>query len=220
MRRYLLISPAFPPRSRIGARRALHLCRNLPGFGWQPVVLAAPPRDNHLDPRLAESLPPGLVVSHGYSGALRSLVHRLFRFRPLPFEETPAHRQRRLRERRILGQDLGFVALLRSAHVLCLVAGPARALQIPGKLYDYLVARRPILAISANAELNRILAASGSGTSTPYDDDGVQAAADLGRLYGRFQGGSSFDLDRALVEPYSAHEQARAIASILDEATA
>jgi glycosyltransferase involved in cell wall biosynthesis len=431
LRRYLLISPAFPPMSRIGARRALHLCRNLPHFGWEPVVLAAPPRDNHVDPRLAESLPPDMVVSHGYSGVLRSLVHRLARFRPLPFEETPVHGQRRLRERRVLGQDLGFLtpfdqyfydtlgavrrgialvrrhdleaiqvsadpwsallagyaihrltglplvpdlrdpwslheakmalrprptraivrhvehavfrrsarivlntdaacdayrvayrgrippsrftfvrnaydaglfdpappasssafrvlyfgrfsrfvepdillrafrrfvarealaphearltfagglrqpdlasirehglaehvdvlgyvpyhdslALLRSAHVLCLVAGPARTLQIPGKLYDYLAARRPILAISANAELNRILAESGAGTSTPYDD-GAQAAAQLGRLFRRFQRGESFDLELSAIAPYAAREQARALASVLDEATA
>ncbi len=429
-RRYLLISPAFPPMSRIGAKRALHLCRNLPHFGWEPVVLAAPPRDNHVDPRLAESLPPAIVVSRGYSGVLRSLVHRLMHFRALPFEETPVNRQRRLRERRVLGQDLGFLtpfdqyfydtaaavrqglalvrrheleaiqvsadpwsallagyaihrltglplvpdlrdpwslheakmalrpaltraivrhvehavfrrsarivlnteaardayreaydgripsgrftfvrnaydpglfapvpqvkapvfrvlyfgrfsrfveptillrafrafverealvpsqarlafagglrqpdlasihehglaehvdvlgyvpyhdslALLRSAHVLCLVAGPERTLQIPGKLYDYLAARRPILAISANEELNRILADSRSGTSARYDD-GASGAVRLGELYGRFQRGESFDLDSAAIAPYAAREQARALASILDQAT-
>jgi glycosyltransferase involved in cell wall biosynthesis len=417
--------------SRIGARRALHLCRNLPQFGWEPVVLAAPPRDNHVDPKLAEGLSPAIVVSRGYSGAVRSLVHRLARFRPLPFEETPVNRQRRLRERRLLGHDIGFLtpfdqyfydtaaairrgvalvrrhgleaiqvsadpwsallagyaihrligvplvpdlrdpwslheakmalrpaptraivrrvehavfrrsarivlnteaaceayreayrgripasrftfvrnaydfglfspaheaaspvfrvlyfgrfsrfveptvllrafrafvqraelapsqarlvfaggmrqpdlagirehgltrhtdvlgyvpycdslSLLRSAHVLCLVAGPLRGLQIPGKLYDYLAARRPILAISANAELDQILATTGSGTSVRYDD-GTEAAARLGQLHDGFLRGEPFDLDPSTIEPYAALAQARALAAVLEEATA
>ena len=428
--RYLLISPYFPPMSRIGAKRALQFCRNLPEFGWEPVVLAAPPRDGHVDPLLMEALPPGTIVSRGYAGTLRSFMHRALRFRSLPFEEVPRGKATRLRERRIFGQDVGFltpldqyvydlpaavregVALvrrhglraiqvsadpwsgfltgwlvrritglplvldlrdpwslaaekmalrppptraavrwlehaaferasrivlnnenaceayraayrgripesrftfvrnafdpglfspsdaalprefrllyfgrfqrfvrphvllrafrrfvdrealapsdarlsfagglrpadkapiaqlgledrvdyvgyvpyreglgaLRRAHVLCLIVPPACELQIPGKFYDYLAARRPILALSANTEVDRIVAETGSGLSAPYADE-EGAAARLGELYGRYRRGESFELDAGAVEAYSAREQARAFAAILDDVT-
>ncbi len=431
-RRYLLVSPYFPPMSRIGGKRALHLCRNLPAFGWEPVVLAAPPRDGHVDPELEEMLPPGLVVSRGYAGPLRSLAHRWLRPERLPFQETRSvGRAPRMRDRTILGQDMGFVTpldqyvfdlpgavregvalirrrgleaiqvsadpwsgflaglemrrrtgvplildlrdpwslqeakmalrpaptraavrwiehaafrraarivlnseeayrayreayrgripeerftwvrnafdlglfrrtdaappatftvlyfgrfqrfvrphalltafanfvaragvdpsearlafagglrtqdaapirelgledrvdrvgfvpyrdglgALRSSHVLALVVPPSVQLQIPGKLFDYLAARRPILALSANREVDAILAETGSGLSAPYGDEGA-AAARLGELYARFRRGESLDLDPAAVETYSAQAQARAMAAVLDEATA
>jgi len=429
--RYLLVSPYFPPMSRIGAKRALHLCRNLPEFGWEPVVLSAPPRDGHVDPRLMDALPAGTVVSRGYAGTLRSFLHRTLRFEPLPFEEVASGEATRLRERRVFGQDVGFltpldqyvydlpaavregVALvrryglravqvsadpwsgfltgwfvhrrtgiplvldlrdpwslaaekmalrpaptraavrwlehavfkrasrivlnsenaceayqaayrgripearftfvrnafdlalfaptegtlprtftllyfgrfqrfvrphvllrafrrfvdreglapsdarlafagglrlqdrapiaelgledrvdrvgyvpyqdglgaLRSAHVLCLIVPPACELQIPGKLYDYLAARRPILALSANDEVDRILAETGSGLSAPYADE-ESGAARLGELYGRYRRGESFELDPGAVGAYTAREQARAIAAVLDGVTA
>jgi len=428
--RYLLISPYFPPMSRMGAKRALHLCRNLPTFGWEPVVLAAPPRDGHVDPGLMDALPAGTVVSRGYAGTLRSFAHRAIRFEPMPFEEVPHGKATRLRERRILGQDIGFltpldqyvydlpaavregVALvrrhglkaiqvsadpwsgfltgwlvrratglplvldmrdpwslhaekmalrpapsraavrwlehaafkrasrivlnnanacaayraayrgripesrftfvrnafdlglfappqaslpaafrllyfgrfqrfvrphvllrafrrfvdreglapadarlafagglrrqdkapieelgledrvdyvgyvpyrdgldaLRSAHVLCLIVPPSCEIQIPGKFYDYLAARRPILALSANDEVDRIIAETGSGLSAGYADE-EGAAARLAELYQRHRRGESFDLDPAAVEAYSAREQARALAAILDDVT-
>lgn len=431
-RRYLLVSPYFPPMSRIGGKRALHLCRNLPAFGWEPVVLAAPPRDGHVDAELEETLPPGLVVSRGYAGTLRSLAHRWLRPERLPFEETrPAGKAPRMRDRTVLGQDMGFVTpldqfvfdlpaavregvtlirrhgleaiqvsadpwsgflagmemqrrtgvplvldlrdpwslqeakmalrpaptrsvvrgiehaafrraarivlnsgeacrayreayrgripeerfttvrnafdpglfrptgaappaafsvlyfgrfqrlvrphvlasafarfvareglapsearlafagglrdedvrtlrdegleghvdrmgfvpyrdalgTLRAAHVLALVVPPSVALHIPGKLYDYLAARRPILALSANREVDAMLAETGSGLSAPYGD--AEAGAQrLGELYARFRRGESFDLDPAAVEAFSSREQARAMAAVLDQATA
>lgn len=418
--------------SRIGGKRALHLCRNLPAFGWEPVVLAAPPRDGHVDPDLAEALPEGLQVSRGYAGMLRSLAHRARAFEPLPFEETRAPGQApRMRDRTVLGQDMGFVgpldqyvfdlpsavregtelvrrhrleavhvsadpwsaflagsaihrrtgvplvldlrdpwslaqgkmalrpavtrvlvrrleadtfrlaarivlnsheacvayreayrgrvpgerfthvrnafdaglfrptdavpaptftvlyfgrfqrfvrphvlaeafgrfvareglspsqarlafagglraedveplraaglegwvdrvgfvpyrdglAALRRAHVLALIVPPGLELNIPGKLYDYLAARRPILALSANQEVNAIVAETGSGLSAPYGDADAGAAC-LGDLFRRFRRGESFDLPAGAVGAYSAVEQARAMAAVLDGVTA
>jgi hypothetical protein len=50
----------------------------------------------------------------------------------------------------------------RQAHALCLVVPPACTMQIPGKLYDYLAARRPILAIT-DVEIRALLEQTGSG---------------------------------------------------------
>jgi hypothetical protein len=54
-----------------GAKRALHLARNLPAYGWEPVVLAGPPIDERPDPDLAECIPRDIEVSYGFSGLLR-----------------------------------------------------------------------------------------------------------------------------------------------------
>lgn len=107
---------------------------------------------------------------------------------------------------------------LRAAHALALIVPPSVELQIPGKFYDYLAARRPILALSANREVDAILAETGSGLSAPYGDEEAGAER-LGQLYARFRRGDSFELDPAAVEAYSAREQARAMAAVLEEAT-
>lgn len=429
-RRCLLISPYFPPMSRIGAKRPLHLCRHLPHFGWQPVVLAAPPRDGHVDPTLLDALPPGTVVSRGYEGTGRALARRAFGASPLPFEQELPAEVRGPRDCRLAGygveamspfdryafdmaaavreavrlvrqHDLqaihviadpwtamltasvvhhatglplvadlrdpwslhegkmarrpgptraairtlenlvfrraarvvlntsaacqayqaayadripggkfihvrnafdpdlfapgaredgpafrvvyygrfsrfftpepllagfrrfvdreaagpgqarltlvgglrsrdrasigafgleawtdcpGFVAyreslaVLRAAHVLCLVVPPTCALQIPGKFYDYLAARRPVLALTDSTEIRDLLACTGSGTSASFGD-ADQVADRLAESYARYRRGESFDLEPALAAPFTAREQARAMAAVLDEVT-
>lgn len=75
-RRALLISPYFPPMGVSGAKRALHLARNLPAEGWKPVVLAGPPIHERPDPDLAECVPPDAIVSYGFSGVVRPWLAR------------------------------------------------------------------------------------------------------------------------------------------------
>lgn len=81
MRRALLISPYFPPMGVSGAKRALHLARNLPAEGWTPIVLAGPPVKERHDPDLAECIPPGTIVSYGFSGLVRPWLARKARER-------------------------------------------------------------------------------------------------------------------------------------------
>ncbi|MGK0362418.1 MAG: hypothetical protein ACI9U2_004739, partial [Bradymonadia bacterium] len=71
MRASLLISPYFPPMGVSGAKRALHLARNLPAHGWRPVVLAAKPINERHDPTLDDCVPTDTVVDYGVNGALR-----------------------------------------------------------------------------------------------------------------------------------------------------
>jgi glycosyltransferase involved in cell wall biosynthesis len=52
-RRYLMVSPLFPPSSFVGAKRALHFARNTPKYGWEPAVVCLPrgaDRDDELEP--------------------------------------------------------------------------------------------------------------------------------------------------------------------------
>ncbi len=426
MRRVLLISPYFPPIGVSGAKRALHLARNLPAAGWQPIVLAGPPVGERPDPTLSACVPPGTVVSYGFGGALRSALHALkarraaakptpgpkkppkpHGWRPswwpedatflTPFDRyladvpaglraaralvrrhrpdaihvsadpwspliaadrlaretglplivdlrdpwsqhaakmalrpAPARAALRAFERRLFhvaskvvlnteaardayvaayagdlpadhftairnafdeglfrpgeahlpdaftvayfgrfrrfvepdallrgfrafvdGRGLGpadarlrFIGgldpehkarvaalaldpfvdvvppvpfrdslpVLRSAHVLSMVIQPDSHLQIPGKLYDYLCARRPILSVSANPEADRIVAAAGAGLCARHGDP-ADVAEKLGRLYD-----GAFEITAADVEPFSARAQASAMAAVYDEA--
>ncbi|MGC6418105.1 MAG: glycosyltransferase [Bradymonadia bacterium] len=43
MRRVLMMTAAWPPVARVGARRPLRLARRLPALGWQPIVLTPEP---------------------------------------------------------------------------------------------------------------------------------------------------------------------------------
>lgn len=104
--------------------------------------------------------------------------------------------------------------VLQSADVLAMVINPASHLQIPGKVYDYLAAGRPILAVSANAEADRILASTKAGLSAPHGDPAAIATA-LTRLRNE-----AFAPDAAAVESFSARAQAQRVAEVYAEATA
>ncbi|MEE2788446.1 MAG: glycosyltransferase [Myxococcota bacterium] len=112
------------------------------------------------------------------------------------------------------------LSVLQSANVLALVIEPDCRLQIPGKLYDYLAARRPILAVSANDEANRIIASANAGRSADHADTGAVADA-LHHFYRQWrahEGGVSVRAED--IEPFSARRQACHIAQIYNEAVA
>jgi glycosyltransferase involved in cell wall biosynthesis len=102
---------------------------------------------------------------------------------------------------------------LRAADVLTMVIQPASHLQIPGKLYDYLAAGRPILAVSANPEADAILAETRAGLSARHGDAGA-VAAQLARLRDE-----PYLPDAAAVASHSARAQAARVAAVYAEAT-
>ncbi len=108
--------------------------------------------------------------------------------------------------------------VLQAADALALIIEPECELQIPGKLYDYLCAGRPILAISANEEANRIVREAGAGLCPPHGDPAAVAEA-IGRLYRAHLDGAPMTPDPAAIAPYDAHTQARRIAAIYREIT-
>lgn len=67
MRRFLYISPFFPPLNRVGALRPLKFARHLPEHGWAPVVLCDLWEGASLDPSLLEAIPESTVVLRRYS---------------------------------------------------------------------------------------------------------------------------------------------------------
>ena len=83
-----------------------------------------------------------------------------------------------------MGKGVPFVdalSLLRSWDVLLIVAINDYRWMIPAKFYDYLFARKPILAASDNHELNSMILQTKSGKSAPSTD--LQAIAGLFSSY-------------------------------------
>ncbi len=105
---------------------------------------------------------------------------------------------------------------LRSADVLVLVVQPECRLQIPGKLYDYFCARRPILAISANEEVNQMIEESGAGLAAEYGNP-RDMANQLFKLYSAAKKGQPVVATKEKIEMFSADTQAREYARVLDE---
>ena len=67
MRRFLYISPYFPPQSRVGALRPLKFARHLPKHGWAPVVLADLKEADAMDRSLPELVPDSTITIFDYS---------------------------------------------------------------------------------------------------------------------------------------------------------
>ena len=64
MKKFLLITYAFPPMGLVGALRPYRLCRYLPNMGWVPEVITVQPRKGlYLDSTLLNDIP-GVVNIH------------------------------------------------------------------------------------------------------------------------------------------------------------
>lgn len=77
-RRYLMVSPLFPPSSFVGAKRALHFARNTPKFGWEPAVVCLP-RSADRDPALEPLVPDVPVLEALRQGVVARFEDRWLR---------------------------------------------------------------------------------------------------------------------------------------------
>ena len=103
---------------------------------------------------------------------------------------------------------------LKSASVLLLVEGPNRRLQLPAKLYDYLAAKRPILALSDNPELDKIIKETASGISANFFDP-VDCLQQLEYLYFNREKACKFnDIE---INNYRVETQIERFSNILNE---
>ena len=67
LRRFLYLTPYFPPLGRVGALRPLKFARHLPRHGWAPVVLCDWWPGATLSGRLTDFVPPEATVIRAYS---------------------------------------------------------------------------------------------------------------------------------------------------------
>jgi hypothetical protein len=91
-----------------------------------------------------------------------------------------------------------------------------KARVIPAKLFDYFAARRPILAITDQAEPARLVTGAGAGLVAPPEDPERIAAAlvDLRKVA---SGPDRGDVPKAAVAPFTASVQAEQFAAVLNE---
>ena len=106
---------------------------------------------------------------------------------------------------------------LQAASVLVLVIEPECFMQIPGKLYDYFAAARPIIAISANQEANAMIGHVDMGQAVNHQDIDAIAQA-FTQAYQAWSTKPELSLEEReqQVEPYSAYTQAQQIAQIYE----
>jgi hypothetical protein len=71
MRRFLYLTPYFPPQSRVGALRPLKFARHLPAHGWEPVILCDLWPGAATSAALLEAVPPQLTILRDYSARAR-----------------------------------------------------------------------------------------------------------------------------------------------------
>ena len=104
---------------------------------------------------------------------------------------------------------------LQAASALVLVIEPECFMQIPGKLYDYFAAARPIIALSANQEANRMITEVGMGVAVDHLDLEAIAQA-FSDCYDQWTDDQSPSAEHRAqqVEPYSAMTQANQVADI------
>lgn len=133
-------------------------------------------------------------------------------------------------ERRLAEFDLGdmvqacgpqprlrAIATQRAGDAVVLVTSPRHASHATGKLFEYLVSGRPILALAAGNEAARIVRETGSGTTVPPDDVDAIAAALEQVLDGRLTRDAA---DATELARYVHPAPARAVGDLVEEAIA
>lgn len=90
------------------------------------------------------------------------------------------------------------MALQRRADVLVLLTSPTLVWELPGKVFEYFGARRPILALAHDNETARMIEETGTGWTVPPDDAGAIAE----RLQALLRDGVALEYDDARLGPY------------------
>ncbi len=100
LRRFLYLTPYFPPLGRVGALRPLKFARHLPHHGWAPVVLCDWWPGATLSGRLTDFVPPSTTVIRDYSkraaGCDAALAEHLAQGPADATRRAPPKRRRRL----------------------------------------------------------------------------------------------------------------------------
>jgi len=114
------------------------------------------------------------------------------------------------------------VAEARGAHVLLLVVDdyPGAEGIVPGKVFEYIGAQRPLMALAPEGAVADLVRKTGAGDVLgQHDVDGI--AAVLGRLYDEWaaNGDTAFRGSEEQVVRLSRRERARELAGVFDEVT-
>uniref|UniRef100_UPI0040567228 glycosyltransferase n=1 Tax=Candidatus Electrothrix sp. TaxID=2170559 RepID=UPI0040567228 len=113
-------------------------------------------------------------------------------------------------------------SVFKKADLLLVSTSRERESIIPAKLWEYLISDKPILSITPNPELGEILRDTGTGIHF-HNDQTADIADTLKKAIERkLKGNPLFDINRKqdVIESYSAKENTRKLAQIMDTLTA
>jgi glycosyltransferase involved in cell wall biosynthesis len=132
---------------------------------------------------------------------------------PADLEEA---RQMGLEEKLEMRPPVSYVDAMRAlegASALLLLQPPETELQIPAKFYDYLASTRPIIALSANPEIDEILRRTNRGVGADIRDEAQVEQALRKIIHGD---GNPAPADQAAVDVYDAAMQTKKVAAVFD----
>jgi glycosyltransferase involved in cell wall biosynthesis len=118
---------------------------------------------------------------------------------------------------RILGPKSRHDTLRRMTQAdLLLLLAEGWTVQIPGKTYEYMKARRPILALTSEGTLANFIRSTHSGWSLdPTDVEGIKSA--IREAYAESKSGLKHVADPATINKFDRRETTRELARIFDE---
>ncbi|MFO8073374.1 MAG: glycosyltransferase [Polyangia bacterium] len=97
MRRFLYITPYFPPQSKVGALRPLKFARHLPDCGWAPLALCDLRPSDAMDRDLERAVPDSTRVVRDYGPRARETERRYLA------GELPARSRGKKRKKKRIG---------------------------------------------------------------------------------------------------------------------
>ncbi len=109
------------------------------------------------------------------------------------------------------------------SHVLLLLLNQQSNAKgrIPGKLFEYLAARRPVLNFGLpESDVAEILRNTGSGQTVSYTAAPARAAEILREAYAVYQEGGTIEMDDTLIKEYSHPRLVKQLAGYLDSIAA
>lgn len=112
--------------------------------------------------------------------------------------------------------------VLQQADILLLSTNPGRTSIIPAKLWDYLAAKRPILSIAPNPEIDQILEQTGTGVQYSPQNPAKVSEVLKNCLTSKEQGRAlpiPFAPDQQEIDRYSAEAATQKLATILEQHT-
>jgi len=107
--------------------------------------------------------------------------------------------------------------LLMESHAALLIQAPDDAIHIPGKLFEAMGARVPVLALAHPCEVTEIIERCRAGIVCPCTKESVANA--LTRLYQTYSSGNRWSFEEAEVGQFSADHAVRKLAALLESAS-
>jgi len=107
---------------------------------------------------------------------------------------------------------------LRRSHVSLVIQSPDDKIHIPGKIFEAMGARVPLLAIANPCEVTSIIERTHAGLHCPYDSNAVADAIE--KLWKHARSGAAWDFEEIEVCKFSVSSAVARIAGLFDEAIA